>query len=57
MSTTYSILVLNQTLVVTRQCNHKEQALHALKTVDPFFPLGTLPTNVHHAEIHLPKLE
>jgi hypothetical protein len=54
---TYSILVFNKTLVISGQCNHEEQALDALETMDPFLALGTLPTNIHHAEVHLAQFK
>ena len=56
-SQTYGILILNQTLIITRQGNHEQQTLNTLKAVDPLLPFRPLPTDIHHAEVHLSELE
>lgn len=45
----YIFLILKKNLIVLAEGRQKDDGGYAFKTVDPFPPLWTLTTNIHHS--------
>lgn len=54
---TYTVLVFNKALVVSRNSHEEEKAVNVLETVNPLLSLGTLASNVEHAVCQLAEVE
>ena len=48
---TIHLFVFRQNQIITAESNTKNNCCHSFKTVDPFFSLGSLATNVKHFEM------
>ena len=46
---TYSVLILDQTLIVTADSNKEQQRRDVLEAMDPLFAFRPLSSNVKHA--------
>ena len=53
----YRGLVLDQTLIITTQRSHEQQAMDPFKTVNPFLPLRALPSYIKHVVGELAEIE
>lgn len=54
---TYTILILDQTLVITADGDEEEQAVDVLETMYPLLPLRSLAADIEHPVRKLAQVE
>lgn len=52
-----TILVLNQTLIVTRNGDQEQETVHVLETVNPLLPFRPLAADIEHSIRQLAEVE
>lgn len=57
MSAAYAIPVFHQHVVVAADGHEEKDDLYVVENVDPFLPLGSLPTHIEHAVCKVSQLE